>query len=592
MDGLTVKYVGPGELDQQAATIFADKPVPQDVPLYYFEVTILNKGDSGYIGVGFCADTVNPGRLPGWEPHSYGYHGDDGHAFHGSGQGRPYGPSYTTGDVIGALLDRSRKTISFYKNGAAVGVAFYDVQEQQLYPCVGMRTKHEEVRANFGGAAFAVDIKKLHAEFRERVLADIAAMQLPATVDVTPPAADSSPAALAAGPSSNTELEAAAAACRQAIRALDSSSSTTLASLETATQAYLTALEAAAGNASMSSGSLVAAAAAAAPTAALPTASSKAAPASQPLMLYYVFNYLLHRRCWKTAAIIAQEMLASTSSSDGRQSSSSPPAPPLDSTAAAAAADQPVAMECSSGGAADDHPMPDAPGEQPTSAAAAAAAAGSSSTSSAGAMPGAFSETDVQDALRRQRMYDAVCAGSIADALAVVRSQYGAAVLEANPHLHFKLRVQQFVELVREACSKASQQQSAAADARNGAAPGADAAAGAGIGFEAALAYGRAELGPGSKSQQDEELLSDALSLLAYSNPAASPCGHLLRESYRAELAEELNGALLKVRGSSGKPLLECTYRQAFALVEELKRTGVPAALVLDVASLCRMNAG
>lgn len=50
VDGLTVKYVGPGELDQQAATIFADKPVPQDVPLYYFEVTVLNKGDSGYIG--------------------------------------------------------------------------------------------------------------------------------------------------------------------------------------------------------------------------------------------------------------------------------------------------------------------------------------------------------------------------------------------------------------------------------------------------------------------------------------------------------------------------------------------------------------
>jgi hypothetical protein len=66
-------------------------------------------------GIGFCTDTVNLGRLPGWEPHSYGYHGDDGHAFHGSGQGRPFGPDFTTGDVVGALLDRSRKTISYYK---------------------------------------------------------------------------------------------------------------------------------------------------------------------------------------------------------------------------------------------------------------------------------------------------------------------------------------------------------------------------------------------------------------------------------------------------------------------------------------------
>jgi hypothetical protein len=36
------------------------------------------------------------------------------------------------------------------------------LQEQQLYPCVGMRTKHEEVRANFGGAPFCVDLNKLH----------------------------------------------------------------------------------------------------------------------------------------------------------------------------------------------------------------------------------------------------------------------------------------------------------------------------------------------------------------------------------------------------------------------------------------------
>jgi hypothetical protein len=66
-------------------------------------------------GIGFCVDTVNLERLPGWEPRSYGYHGDDGHAFHGSGQGRPFGPGFGTGDVVGALLDRGRNTISYYK---------------------------------------------------------------------------------------------------------------------------------------------------------------------------------------------------------------------------------------------------------------------------------------------------------------------------------------------------------------------------------------------------------------------------------------------------------------------------------------------
>jgi hypothetical protein len=217
-------------------------------------------------------------------------------------------------------------------------------------------------------------------------------------------------------------------------------------------------------------------------------------------------------------------------------------------------------MECSvSAAAAEDHPMPDAAGtaaaaEQPPSSPAAAPS--TSSTPAAAAAAGAFSEADVQDALRRQKIYSAVCAGHVADSLAVVKAQYGPAVLEQHPRLHFKLRVQHFVELVRQAGEAAAQQpqqqQQGGSQASNGAAAGACAGSSSSSssnGFEAALAYGRAELGPGSKSEADEELLSDALSLLAYADPAASPCGHLLRESYRAELAEELNGALLQVGG-------------------------------------------
>jgi hypothetical protein len=38
VEGLMVKYTGPGEDDTQAATIRTNFPVPADVPLYYFEV--------------------------------------------------------------------------------------------------------------------------------------------------------------------------------------------------------------------------------------------------------------------------------------------------------------------------------------------------------------------------------------------------------------------------------------------------------------------------------------------------------------------------------------------------------------------------
>ena len=49
------------------------------------------------------------------------------------------------GDTIGALLNRAERTISYYKNGIELGIAFQHVSEERLYPCVGMQTQDEEV---------------------------------------------------------------------------------------------------------------------------------------------------------------------------------------------------------------------------------------------------------------------------------------------------------------------------------------------------------------------------------------------------------------------------------------------------------------
>ncbi len=46
---------------------------------------------------------------------------------------------------MGALLNRTTKTISFVKNGIDLGVAFTNVDEERLYPSVGLRTPDEEV---------------------------------------------------------------------------------------------------------------------------------------------------------------------------------------------------------------------------------------------------------------------------------------------------------------------------------------------------------------------------------------------------------------------------------------------------------------
>lgn len=41
---------GPGTEDKHAASVRADTPVPPDCGLYYYEVTVLNRGRDGFIG--------------------------------------------------------------------------------------------------------------------------------------------------------------------------------------------------------------------------------------------------------------------------------------------------------------------------------------------------------------------------------------------------------------------------------------------------------------------------------------------------------------------------------------------------------------
>ena len=60
-------------------------------------------------------------RLPGWEPESYAYHGDDGHSYCSQSSGKAYGPPFTAGDVIGCGVNFRTGSAFFTKNGDHLG---------------------------------------------------------------------------------------------------------------------------------------------------------------------------------------------------------------------------------------------------------------------------------------------------------------------------------------------------------------------------------------------------------------------------------------------------------------------------------------
>ncbi|CAG8477157.1 8622_t:CDS:2 [Acaulospora morrowiae] len=151
-EGLRVVYTGQDKT-RNAAAIRSNFPILPNCGLFYFEVTIVNEGDNGIIGIGLCTKTVNLNVMPGWEDDSWGYHGDDGKCFHSLGAGRVYGPLFTTGDTIGCCLNFLYNIVFYTKNGVHLGIAFRWL-EGDLYPCVGMKSYGGSIEVNFGHKKF------------------------------------------------------------------------------------------------------------------------------------------------------------------------------------------------------------------------------------------------------------------------------------------------------------------------------------------------------------------------------------------------------------------------------------------------------
>jgi hypothetical protein len=112
-DKLSVKYTSVNLHGHDVGVIQANKPAPTKRLIYYFEIHVKDAGVKGQIAIGFTSESFKMRRQPGWEANSCGYHGDDGLLYRGHGKGEAFGPTYTSGDVVGAGINYAAQEFFF-----------------------------------------------------------------------------------------------------------------------------------------------------------------------------------------------------------------------------------------------------------------------------------------------------------------------------------------------------------------------------------------------------------------------------------------------------------------------------------------------
>jgi len=135
-----------------AGTVQSSRPFSKiiDGHLAYYEAAIRKRGPNGAIGVGLARAGYSNSKMPGWEPTSHAWHGDDGCTFNSCGTGTPLSTPWQEGDVIGCGIDFRRSAIFFTRNGLLQPGSLRGVDTEGLLATLGFQNKGECVSVSFG----------------------------------------------------------------------------------------------------------------------------------------------------------------------------------------------------------------------------------------------------------------------------------------------------------------------------------------------------------------------------------------------------------------------------------------------------------
>lgn len=125
---------------------------------WYWEVTLVNAAagnGSNRAAIGIATATKPLGSWLGGEASSWSMVTDTGNKATNGG-GSPYATGSTAGDIIGVALDLDSGSLTYYKNGVSLGVAFSGLTLGTLYfPAISTAGYNAQAATNFGQRPFS-----------------------------------------------------------------------------------------------------------------------------------------------------------------------------------------------------------------------------------------------------------------------------------------------------------------------------------------------------------------------------------------------------------------------------------------------------
>ncbi|KAG4304324.1 hypothetical protein PORY_002299 [Pneumocystis oryctolagi] len=127
-------------------------PIPKTNEIYYWEAKLHDFPDCSIVSIGLTTKPYPLYRLPGWNRHSIGYISDGSKRHSQPFSGRPYGPIFKQGDVVGVGYKPRTGTVFFTRNGKRLEDAA-QLLKTNLFPTVGASGPCQ-IHVNFGQYGF------------------------------------------------------------------------------------------------------------------------------------------------------------------------------------------------------------------------------------------------------------------------------------------------------------------------------------------------------------------------------------------------------------------------------------------------------